>query len=105
MKQPIEYYAKLSAITSQMLAAAQDGDWDLLCDLEADCASHVKALEQLDAGPQNFESMSNKKINYIKHILDNDRQIRDLVNPWMKKLNGLIHYNQVERKLSQTYQQ
>ncbi len=103
-KQPIEYYAKISAVTSQMLAAAQDGDWDLLCELEVDCTHFVDALKQIDNGPQTFETMSNKKINYIKNILENDRQIRALVNPWMDKLNGLMNHRQTERKLTQAYQ-
>lgn len=105
MKQPIEYYAKISAVTSQMLAAAQDSDWDLLCELEKDCTHFVEALKHIELTPQTYETMSNKKINYIKNILDNDRQIRDLVNPWMTKLNGLMSHRQTERKLSQTYQQ
>jgi flagellar protein FliT len=104
-KLALDIYAKISATTSQMLAAAQEQDWDLLCELEASCSDYTEKLKSLQVGKLTTETMSNKKINYIKAILENDRQIREIVSPWMRKLNGLIQHSSTEKKLNKAYHQ
>lgn len=102
-KLALDLYAKISAISSQMLAAAQDQDWDLLCELEESCSAYTEKLKSLETDGMANEFLSNKKIHYIKAILENDRQIREIVSPWMKKLNGLIMHSQTEKKLNKAY--
>lgn len=102
-KKPLDYYKNISAITSQMLAAAQDQDWDLLADLEKNCAEYVEALKRVEVIKPVGASFINVKVGYIKKILEDDKQIRALVSPWMKKLDGLINYKRVEQKVSQKY--
>lgn len=90
-KTALDYYKNISATTSQMLAAAQDQDWDLLTTLEKDCASYRDSLIQLEAVRPVGAAFSKIKAAYIKKILDDDRQIRELVSPWMKKLEGMLN--------------
>lgn len=101
----LELYAKISAVTSQMLAAAQDQDWDLLCELEDNCTEYVERLKAIEVNHPNEMDFSNKKIQHVKNILENDRQIREIVSPWMRKLNGLINHSSTERKLTRAYHQ
>ncbi len=89
----LDYYKNISATTSQMLAAAQDQDWDLLTTLEKDCASYRDALIQLESRHPVGEPFAKIKTAYIKKILEDDRQIRELVSPWMKKLEGMLNLN------------
>lgn len=102
-KLALDLYAKISATTSQMLAAAQEQDWDLLCELEKSCSDYTEKLKALNANLSVNQMMQNKKMNYIKDILENDRQIREIVSPWMKRLNGLINHSSTERKLTRAY--
>lgn len=92
-KTALDYYKNISATTSQMLAAAQDQDWDLLVTLEQDCASYRDTLIELETVRPVGEAFSKVKAAYIKKILDDDRQIRELVSPWMKKLEGMLNLN------------
>lgn len=104
-KLALDLYAKISATTSQMLAAAQDQDWDLLCELEDSCTAYVERLKALENNGRIGADIAGKKIDYVKSILENDRQIREIVSPWMKKLNGLINHSSTERKLTRAYHQ
>lgn len=104
-KLALDLYAKISATTSQMLAAAQDQDWDLLCELETNCAGYVEKLKSIEVNGLTNELTSNKKVNYIKSIMENDRQIREIVSPWMQRLNGMINHSSTERKLTRAYHQ
>jgi flagellar protein FliT len=36
-------------------------------------------------------------------MLDSDRQIRDLTQPWMARLSALISNNKVERRIARAY--
>lgn len=92
-KTALDYYKNISATTSQMLAAAQDQDWDLLVTLENDCASYRDTLIQLESVRPVGAAFGKIKAAYIKKILDDDRQIRELVSPWMKKLEGMLNLN------------
>lgn len=102
-EQIIGLYDTVSQLTEQMLAAAQNSDWDNLVALEAHCASQVqilKASEPADPLPGEFRS---RKIEIIHRILDHDRQIRDLTQPWMAQLSTLINSRGAQRKLSAAY--
>lgn len=92
-KSALDYYKNISATTSQMLAAAQEQDWDLLVTLEKDCADYRDTLIKLESIRPVGEAFSKVKAAYIKKILDDDRQIRELVSPWMKKLEGMLNLN------------
>ncbi len=90
-KKALDHYKHISAITGQMLAAAQEQDWDLLAELEKDCATYRDSVMHAEALEPVGEALSNVKVAYIKKILEDDRQIRDLISPWMKKLEGMIN--------------
>ena len=47
--QTIALYVSVADITSKMLAAARNSDWDGLCTLEADCASQVRMLKSIES--------------------------------------------------------
>ena len=44
-----------------------------------------------------------RKVQIIHQILAHDRQIRDLVSPWMAELASLINSTSASRKLSTAY--
>lgn len=97
-KTALDYYKNISATTGQMLAAAQEQDWNLLAELEKDCAKYRDTLMQVETVRPVGEAFAKVKIAYIKKILDDDRQIRDLVSPWMKKLEGMLNLKRPEPK-------
>jgi len=101
----IALYEAVAQLTNQMLVAAKQQDWDKLTELESSCAQYVERLKSMeDTTPLPVEARE-RKVASIKSILADDREIRNLVSPWMVKLNSMINSNQTEKKLTQAYRQ
>jgi flagellar protein FliT len=98
----ISLYETVAVITDQMLAAARNGDWEQLIALESRCAAHVGTLQKEEpvalTGAQR-----ERKVQIIQKVLADDREIRNLTEPWMAHLAKLINSTGTERKLSETY--
>lgn len=88
-----------------MLAAAQDQDWDLLTELEKNCSQYAEALKTAEVIKPVGAAFTTIKMGYIKKILDDDKKIRNIVSPWMNKVEGLMTLNRVQQKVAQKYQQ
>jgi flagellar protein FliT len=99
----ISLYETVAVITDQMLVAARNSDWDRLVELESRCARHVETL-RLGEPPVALTGESRvRKVKIIQKILADDREIRNLTEPWMAQLSRLINSTGTERKLSQAY--
>ncbi|RJG01155.1 flagellar protein FliT [Noviherbaspirillum sedimenti] len=99
----ISLYETVAVITEQMLTAARNGDWDQLAVLESRCASQVEILRKSEHPAPLTGVVREKKVKIIKKILADDREIRNLTEPWMAQLSQLINSTGTERKLSQAY--
>ena len=44
-----------------------------------------------------------RKVDAIRRMLDADRQIRDLTQPWMTKLSAMISSKGAERRVARAY--
>lgn len=99
----ISLYESVSDITAQMLTAARAGDWDQLSALETRCAGHVETLRQREPGSVLPADARQKKVRIIQKILADDREIRNITEPWMAQLSVLMNSSGTERKLSKAY--
>jgi flagellar protein FliT len=95
-------YEAMVGITDQMLAAATASDWDRLVQLEHQCAACVRQLRANGDGPLVGQERL-RKVNAIRKMLDSDRKIRDLTQPWMAKLQAMISNKTVERRVARAY--
>lgn len=102
-QQVIALYEAVSSITDQMLAAARAGDWDKLVQLEEHCAKHVQTLREGEPPEPLTGGAREHKIRIIHKILADDREIRNLTEPWMAHLAAMINSTGRERKLSNAY--
>ncbi len=100
--QVIALYEAVAHITDRMLAAARSGDWEQLAVLETDCARHIAIIKADKPAPLSGE-IRVRKVQIIKKILADDREIRNIAEPWMAKLSQMINSNGTERKLTQAY--
>ncbi len=96
-------YEAVSTITDQMLHAARQGDWDKLIALEAHCARHVQTLKDGEPPIPLTGANRERKVKIIHKILADDREIRNLAEPWMAHLSQMINSTRTERKLSNAY--
>ncbi|MDO8651599.1 MAG: flagellar protein FliT [Undibacterium sp.] len=99
----ISMYENVAEITDRMLSAAREGDWDLLTKLETDCSLRVQNLKSHESPSEMPQDLRNKKIQIIRKILADDKEIRDITEPWMVQLSNLMKNSESNRKLSQAY--
>ena len=101
--QVISLCETVSHITGQMLQAAQLRDWENLVALESHCASQIQCLKDGASVAPLTGAVRARKVAILHQILAHDRQIRDLVSPWMAELSALINSSGATRKLSAAY--
>lgn len=99
----ISLYETVAVITDQMLAAARKRDWEEMATLESRVAGHIDVLKNGEAPVALSGATRLRKVQIIQKILADDRQIRDITEPWMAELALLINSAGTERKLSNAY--
>lgn len=100
----VQIYESVADVTGEMLLAAREHDWERLAQLEQRCADFVQQLKSCTEEHLSGPSLQ-RKIASIKKILADDREIRNLVDPWMVKLSAMISSNSNERRLGSSYRQ
>lgn len=96
-------YEQIALLTRRMLEAARRSDWDTLVDLERHCGAHFAHLlddrfEQPDDADYRV-----RKAALIRGILDDDAEIRLLVEPWLAQLSMLIGSTHQQSRLQSAY--
>lgn len=99
----IMVYEKVAGLTKQMLLAAKQQDWDSLTELEIYCAQQVATLRHTESALPLPSDIRARKLASIKSILADDREIRNIVSPWMLRLNSLMGSLHMESKLTRAY--
>jgi flagellar protein FliT len=99
----LEVYEAFGQITERMLTAARNGEWDQLTELEQQCTALVARLAAAPPSPPLLLDGRARKVQLIQKILADDREIRDLVSPWMAELAARLNSTSTSRKLTTTY--
>lgn len=99
----VSVYETMVGITDRMLDAATASEWDRLAELEQECAACVHRLKTDGDGQPLVGQECQRKVNAIRRMLDTDRQIRDLTQPWMAHLSALINNTSTERRVARAY--
>lgn len=99
----IDNYESLSTLTSQMLVAANQGEWDQLLDLEQQYSRRVSDMSAAADESTPDESSRQRKIQLIRKILADDAQIRNRTEGWMGQLKDIMQSNKQEQRLNKTY--
>lgn len=91
----ISMYEHIAGLSHQMVAAARSSDWADLTRLEHQCAAaHGGTLGPIVplAGAARL-----RKIELLKQILANDREIRNSTQPWIRQLSNIMQAPQREQ--------
>lgn len=100
----LQTYERMSELTDQMAAAARANDWDRLCELERELAGLRDWLQSNDAQPVRLdESERQRKVELIKRMLADDREVRRHTEPWMDDVRKLLSTGARTRNLQATY--
>jgi len=103
MNPVIENYEYLSSIMDQMRAAATQGEWDHLVELEGQCSQRVETMKTQNAATRIDESTRLRKVALIRKMLADDKEIRNHIEPRMAQLQHLIQSAGQERRLLRAY--
>ncbi len=96
-------YEAIARQTTQMLAAARAGEWDSLVGLERDCSGLFARLFTGDGDQPRSAEFQQRKAQLIRDVLDDDAEIRLLVEPWLAQLSALLSHSGHQRRLAQAY--
>lgn len=96
-------YDSLSAATGCMLSAARNGEWDRLVNLEKDCAAIVARLSTLETDDPMPDGIRERKFALIRKVLADDAAIRDITEPYLKRLESMLTANRCEQRLLTAY--
>lgn len=81
----LSMYENIAGMTNKMVVAARSSDWDGLQTLENQCTGEAGAA-MAGAVPALSGTARMRKIDLLKQILANDREIRTITEPWMTQL-------------------
>ena len=84
----LSMYENIAGLTNQMALAARSSHWDGLARLEGQCASAASGAET--GVPALHGAQRMRKIDLLKQILANDREIRTVTEPWMAQLSNVM---------------
>ena len=101
--QVIANYKLLSALTVQMLKAAEDGNWEELIVIEQQCSNLVDGMKLADAETRLDETARQYKNQLIQQILADEGKIGNLTRAWMAQLKNVMQSNLQEQRLLKTY--
>lgn len=103
MSSQIEIFQEMSALSAQMVEAAQAHDWDRLVILEESVAALRSTLISEGTGPALGPGEQNIKAALIQRILDDDAEIRRHTEPWMEHVRQFLGGNHNRRRVEQAY--
>ena len=95
-------YQELADAYAGMLAAARSGDWDAVAAAELGCRPRLAALRALGEVALDLEA-GKRKFALIQRLLAADAEIRDLAQPWMRRLEDLMSGARNTRRVSARY--
>jgi flagellar protein FliT len=86
----IACYEMISHATGKMLAAARENDWNKVISAENECSLIIDELKKLgDLAPSDL-LLRQRKAEIIRKVLADDAEIRNLTQPWLRKLDGYL---------------
>ena len=86
----LHYYEAIEKASQDMLQAARQGNWDHVLKLEGACALLISQLKHSAADKPLGTDEAKFKSRIMQRILVNDAEIRQLADPWIDEIEGLL---------------
>lgn len=86
----LNYYEAIEKASADMLNAARVGDWDAVVKLEGACALLISQLKHAATASALGTEEAQLKSRIMQRILINDAEIRQLAEPWLEDLDGIL---------------
>ncbi len=86
----VDRYQRMADASRRMLSAARMDDWDAVCAAEKECATLIAELSKLGDLSPSDPALRQQKLGLMKRVLADDAEIRQLTQPWMRKLEDMM---------------
>jgi flagellar protein FliT len=86
----IERYEEVAQLSRDMLVAAHLEDWDQVARLEARCQLLIGYLKRASTIVPLSPDEEQRRVALLRHILQDDAEIRLRAEPWLLELERLI---------------
>jgi flagellar protein FliT len=86
----LQYYEAIEQASTDMLLAARGGNWDEVVKLEGACALLISQLKHAATKQALDSEEAQLKSRIMQRILVNDAEIRQLAEPWLEDLDGIL---------------
>ncbi|WP_246265783.1 flagellar protein FliT [Aromatoleum diolicum] len=100
-------FESMSTISTTMLEVARANDWDRLAELEREMGQIRNELMRIEPDPRENAKLSRAeqehKASLIAGMLENDREIRRHVEPWLASTRKLLSGTALERAVRAAY--
>lgn len=98
-----ELYEALGEVSTSMVEAARANDWDRLAALDAEMTATREALARQPEVAGLDDRALLRRAALITAILENNREVRRHVEPWMQSARTLLTSGERERSLRAAY--
>jgi flagellar protein FliT len=98
----VSLYEAIAVITDQMLTAARSSNWKQMVILEKTCAQYIETIKCNEREVASG-AIRDRKVKIIQKILADDREIRNITEPWMANLSRQIGNINAKQKLVKAY--
>jgi flagellar protein FliT len=98
----VSLYEAIAVVTEQMVSAARSANWKQLVLLERICAQHIETIKSNEREAAHG-ALRDRKVKIIQKILADDREIRNITEPWIANLSVQIGSIHAKRKLANAY--
>jgi flagellar protein FliT len=102
-QQVVSQYELLATLSGEMRAAADQGEWDKLIELEAQCSRHIASMQSVEQNAVLDESSRQHTMQLVRKIIANDSAIRNCTENWMQQMQLNLQSNRQEQRINQAY--
>ncbi|MDT3668879.1 MAG: flagellar protein FliT [Aromatoleum sp.] len=103
----LSLFESMATTSANMLGAARANDWDRLATLEREVAALRDELMRIEPNGRQSEALGEgeqlRKAALVAQMLDNDREIRRHVEPWLASTRKLLSGSSRERAVRAAY--
>lgn len=103
MAAQIEIYEQMCALSTRMVEAAKDNDWEALVALEGSVSSLRDTLLANEDSGSLSATERDQKAALIQRILEDDAEIRRHTEPWMEHLRQYLGSISMQQRVNDAY--
>jgi flagellar protein FliT len=86
----IGLYLSIERASQDMLAAAQDSDWERVGAIQEHCGVLIDQVRRLHGRVALNRAEQRARLRIVRHIVQNEAQIRRLAYPWTERYEYLM---------------